>query len=127
MCIAQSLTIHCYCCYLTAHMRAHSRVPHIQDYKVQYSRTTLRTRCVGYCYSNLSEHLACRVKDPYTLCFLRTQGVQEGSRRFAVVEPLGTGVQVPYRLVRLHRTSSHLPEQRECRVHTVCSGHSHEF
>ena len=36
------------------------------------------------------------VKDVYIPCLLLTEVVQEGSRRFAVVEPLGNDVQVPY-------------------------------
>ena len=36
------------------------------------------------------------MNDQYTLCFLRTEVVKEGSRRFDAVEPLRTRVQVSY-------------------------------
>ena len=41
------------------------------------------------------EPLRTHVKDFYTPCFLCTEVVREGSRRFEGVEPLGNSVQAP--------------------------------
>ena len=60
-------------------------------------------------------------------CFLCTEVVREGSRRFAVVEPLGNSVQVPYTPcyhcedeVREGRTT---PNSRQRLLHTLLTLH----
>ena len=58
--------------------------------------------CVCVCvrekihWTHITYALRTHVKDFYTPCFLCTEVVRDGSRRFEGVEPLGNSVHVPY-------------------------------